>query len=74
MFGYPPLHQCTNPLTVAGKLVGATMKRSALVHQETNNDTSDIVSTTSLICFLHQSLCCLLCIFNRFNRTNSFLI
>lgn len=48
-------------------------RRRTLVHQKTNDHTSDVVRTTSLICFFHQPLCCFLGIFNWFNHSNSFL-
>lgn len=54
-------------------LARVTVRRSTLVRQETNNHACNVVRTTSLVCFLHQSLCCLLRVRNRFNHGNSFL-
>lgn len=50
-----------------------TRRRTLVVHQETNHDTSNVVRTASLIRFFHQPLCCHLCILDRFNHSNSFL-
>lgn len=50
-----------------------TRRRTLIVHQETNDDTSNVVRTTSLIRFFHQPLCCFFCILNWFNHSNSFL-
>ena len=70
-----PLWQKTKPQHQAkeGCLDRATVRGSSLIGQETDNNDSNIICTTSLICFLHQPLCCLFWLLNWLNHIDSLL-
>lgn len=70
---YPLIRIKTWHSTSSARSHGTTVRCSALIAQEMNDNTRDVICTSSLVRLLQQPLCCLLWVRDRLDHFNSFL-